>query len=119
VHVSAKSAITANWVAFFSGETSAARKTAVLQNGSEFAQIIKGQASSSIAKSVHAVVLSVTHITTTSATVHYSIYLSTQVALAKQLGQAVYQDGQWKVSDASFCVLLGLESVVSPSCPKS
>jgi hypothetical protein len=75
--------------------------------------------SSAIAKSVHAVVSSVTDITTTTATVRYRLYLGKSVALPNETGQAVYQGGQWKVSDASFCVLLGLEQVASPACPRS
>jgi hypothetical protein len=68
---------------------------------------------------VHAVVSSVTDITTTTATVRYRLYLGKSVALPNETGQAVYQGGQWKVSDASFCVLLGLEQVASPACPRS
>jgi hypothetical protein len=119
VHLSAKASITANWIAFFSGRTGAAQKTAALQNGSQFAQIIKGQANSAMAKSVRAVVLSVSDIGQTTARVRYSLYLGTTLALGDQVGQAVFQDGRWKVSDSSFCVLLGLEGVTSPACPKA
>ena len=113
------SLITATWIAFFDGNTSAAGKIAALENGSQFAQIINGQASSAMAKSVHATVSKVSDITATSAKVRYSIYLGTSVALANQTGDAVYQGGQWKVSVSSFCVLLSLEGVSAPMCPKS
>ena len=119
VHVSAKASITASWVEFFSGKTSAAQKTAALQNGGQFAQIIKGQANSALAKSVHAVVLSVNDIGATTASVRYSLYLGTTLALGDQIGRAIFQSGRWKVSDSSFCVLLGLEGVTTTACPKS
>jgi hypothetical protein len=56
-------------------------------------------------------------LTATSADVHYAIYLGSTPALPDQVGVAVKQDGTWKVSDASFCVLLNLEGVRAPSCP--
>ena len=36
--------------------------------------------------------------------------LGTTPALTNQSGPAVYQDGTWKVGDASFCALLALEN---------
>jgi len=42
--------------------------------------------------------------------VTYSILVSGTPALTNQAGVAVYQDGRWKVGDASFCGLLLLEN---------
>jgi hypothetical protein len=109
-------AIITNWTTFFSGQTSAARKLALLQNGSTFASIVNSQASSGLAQSAKAKVSAVTGLTATSGDVHYAIYLGSTPALPNQVGVAVKQDGTWKVSDASFCVLLNLEGVRSPSC---
>lgn len=116
---SAISSITTNWKAFFNGTTPASRKVALLQNGSSFAAIIDGQASSALAKSVRATVSKVSDVTASSANVRYSISLSGTTALANQTGAAVKQSGTWKVSDASFCVLLGLEGVKTPACSTS
>ena len=44
------------------------------------------------------------------ARVAYSILLGTTPALTNQSGLAVYQNGTWKVGDASFCGLLALEN---------
>jgi hypothetical protein len=110
-------AIITNWTTFFSGQTSAAKKLALLQNGSGFASIVNGQASSGLAQSAKAKVSTVTGLTATSADVHYAIYLGSTPALPNQVGVAVKQDGTWKVSDASFCVLLNLEGVRAASCP--
>jgi hypothetical protein len=110
-------AIITNWTTFFSGQTPAAKKLALLQNGSAFASIVNGQASSGLAQSAKAKVSTVTGLTATSGDVHYAIYLGSTPALPNEVGVAVKQDGIWKVSDASFCVLLNLEGVRAPSCP--
>jgi hypothetical protein len=44
------------------------------------------------------------------AAVTYDILLSGTPVLINQKGTAVYQDGTWKVGDASFCGLLTLEA---------
>lgn len=108
--VSAAAQIKANWEAFFSGTTPAARKIALLQNGREFAAIIQAQAASGLAKSASATVTAAHVISATQATVTYDIDLAGKPALSNQVGTAVYQDGTWKVGDVSFCKLLALEN---------
>ena len=102
--------VTANWVAFFDGKTSAAKKISLLQNGQKFASIINAQAGSGIAASAGAKVHAVTVNSPAQATVHYDITLNGQTALGNQTGTAVYQDGMWKVGDVSFCQLLKIEN---------
>lgn len=116
---SAKTEITRNWEAFFAGTTPASRKIALLQNGSEFAQVIRAQASSSIAKSASAKVLKVTITSGSSATVRYSVYFGSQPALSNQTGTAVLDHGTWKVGTASFCALLALQGTKVPACSSS
>lgn len=99
--------IKANWEAFFSGTTSAAKKITVLQNGQAFATIIHSQVS--LGSSTSADVTSVTVTSPTKATVKYNIVQSGTTVLPNQTGVAVYEDGTWKVGDASFCALLALE----------
>lgn len=107
---SATALITANWEAFFSGKTSAAEKITLLQNGQAFATIINAQSGSSMARSASAKVTKVTVTSTAQAAVIYNILLGTTPALTNQSGRAVYQNGTWKVGDASFCALLALEN---------
>jgi hypothetical protein len=107
---SATALITANWEAFFSGKTSAAKKITLLQNGQAFATIITAQSGSSMASSASAKVTKVAMTSPTQATVTYDILLGTTPALTSQSGLAVYQNGTWKVGDASFCALLALEN---------
>lgn len=101
--------ITANWVKFFDGTTSAADKIALLENGQQYAAQVNAQAGSALAKSVTAIVSSVTVDSATTATVKYSLALGGTVALPDQTGQAILQDGVWKVSAQSFQALLQLE----------
>jgi hypothetical protein len=102
--------ITSNWEAFFNGQTSAAKKIALLENGQKFASVINAQAGSGLASSAGAKVTAVVVNSPTKATVSYDITLSGATALANQTGTAVYQNGTWKVGDVSFCQLLKLEN---------
>jgi hypothetical protein len=106
----AKAQITTNWEAFFNGQTSAAKKISLLQNGQKFAAVINAQAGSGLAGSAGAKVTAVVVNSATSATVSYDITLSGATALPNQTGTAVYEGGTWKVGDVSFCQLLKLEN---------
>jgi hypothetical protein len=114
----AVSQIKANWEAFFNGQTPAAKKIKLLENGQRFASVINAQAGSGLASSAGAKVTAVVVNSSTKATVSYDITLSGATALANQTGTAVYQDGIWKVGDVSFCQLLKLENAGSsvPVC---
>ncbi len=103
------SAIKTNWTTFFDFKTATSNQVALLQNGSDFTNAINGMKSNPIASGANAKVLSVTNVTPTTATVKYNVLLGTAVALPNQTGMAVYEDGTWKVGDASLCGLLGLE----------
>jgi hypothetical protein len=46
----------------------------------------------------------------TQAAVSYSIYLGKTAMLQNQKGVAILDNGTWKVSDASVCVLLTMEN---------
>ena len=106
----AKAQITANWEAFFNGQTSAAKKISLLENGQKFASVINAQAGSGLASTAGAKVTGVVVNSATKATVAYDITLSGATALPNQTGTAVYEDGTWKVGDVSFCQLLKLEN---------
>jgi hypothetical protein len=106
----ATSVIKTNWEAFFNGKTGAAQKISLLQNGQTFASVIKAQASTTIASGASAAVTAVVVESATTATVSYNVDLNGTPALSNQTGTAVYQDGEWKVGDVSFCALLTLEN---------
>ena len=112
--MSAKTLIKANWQKFFSGTTTATQKTALLQNGEQYAKMIQPLVSSPLAKELSAKVTSVT-VTGKTATVKYNLLLAQQPILTGQTGQAVLQGGVWKVSDTSLDALLALMKSGLPS----
>ena len=114
---SASQQIKKDWAAFFAGTTSASNKVSLLQNGTAFSSVIKGQAGSALAKSASATVSKITLTSSSTATVIYTVLLGGQPALRDQTGEAVLEDGKWKVGTASFCALLALEQVSTPACP--
>ena len=115
----AVAAITANWEKFFSSSTPAAQRAALLQNGSTFAAAIKAFAGFPLASSLAARVTGVTVTSATAATVSYNITTTSGSSLLSgQKGTAVYQDGTWKVGDASLCALFKLvpDGTVPAAC---
>jgi len=106
----AAAAIAANWEAFFSAKTSDSKRVALLQDGTQFASVIKSQSGSSLAALATAKVLNVTVNSATQATVKYEILVGGTPELKNQTGTAVLQNGTWKVGVASFCGLLTIEN---------
>lgn len=105
-------AIEANWATFFDAKTPISRRIALLQNGSDFATVLKTQAESPLVRSF-AATSKVSHVTlsgTSQAYVTYAILVGGKPALSNQHGVAVYQNGVWKVGISSFCGLLKLEN---------
>jgi hypothetical protein len=98
--------ITANWEKFFASSTPVSEKVTLLQNGSTFGPAISGL--TSLVSGLGAKVTGVTVNSATSATVDYNLTAGGSSLLSGQTGTAVYQDGIWKVGDASLCDLLHL-----------
>jgi hypothetical protein len=106
----APAAITQNWTTFFDAKTPVATRISLLQDGQQFASVIRAQSGSGLAASATAKVTGVTTESPTQAKVTYSILIAGAPALTGQSGVAVLQDGIWKVGDSSFCGLLALEN---------
>ena len=100
--------ITANWEKFFSASTPLSQRVALLQNGSSFSSAINAFSKLPLADGIGAKVTGVTVNSATSATVTYAIVSGSTTLLGGQTGTAVYQDGMWKVGDASLCNLFKL-----------
>jgi hypothetical protein len=99
--------ITANWEKFFNSSTSNSDRVALLQNGNAFSGAISGLIS--LAPGLGAKVINVTVNSATSATVTYNLTAGgTSLFTSSQTGKAVYENGVWKVGDASLCSLLQL-----------
>jgi hypothetical protein len=98
--------ITANWEKFFSSSTPTSQRVALLQNGSAFGPAISGL--SSLVSGLGAKVTNVTLNSATSATVTYNLTSGGSSLLSGQSGKSVYENGVWKVGDATLCGLLRL-----------
>jgi hypothetical protein len=102
--------IAANWTTFFDAKTPVSKRVSLLQDGQQFASVIKSQAGGGLAASATAKVTKVVVSSATQATVTYNILVAGQTALSGKTGTAVKQDGTWKVGVSSFCGLLALEN---------
>jgi hypothetical protein len=108
----AEAAITANWKTVFNGKAPLDRRLALVQNGSQVAAFVKAQAKTSFGQAATGSTATVSSVIITSpsqATVHWDLLLLGTPLLKNQVGSAVYLDGVWKVSIASFCGLAYLE----------
>ena len=98
--------ITTNWEKFFAASTPVSQKLTLLQNGNLFSGSISGL--TSLVSGLGAKVTNVTLDSATKATVTYNLTAGGTNLLSNQTGTAVYQNGVWKVGDASLCGLLKL-----------
>jgi len=98
--------ITTNWEKFFNSSTPTSERVALLQNGNAFAPAISGL--TSLVSGLGATVTNVTVHSATSATVTYNLTASGSSLLKDKTGTAVYENGVWKVGDATLCGLLKL-----------
>jgi len=106
VNAAAVAEITTNWEKFFNASTPTSEKVALLQNGSAFAGAIGSL--SHLVSGLGAKVTAVTVNSATTATVTYNLTAGGSTLLSGQTGTAVYEDGVWKVADASLCGLIKL-----------
>jgi hypothetical protein len=107
----AVAAITANWKTVFNGKAPIPRRLALVQNGSQLTAFIEATAKTSFGQAAVGSTATVTSVIISSAqaTVHWNLLLLGTPLLKNQVGNAVYLDGVWKVSIASFCGLAYLE----------
>jgi hypothetical protein len=112
----AVAAITANWKTVFNGKAPIPRRLALVQDGSQLTAFIEAQAKTSFGQAamgstatVSSVIISSPAQAPRQATVHWDLLLLGTPLLKNQVGNAVYLDGIWKVSIASFCGLAYLE----------
>jgi hypothetical protein len=104
--------ITANWKTVFDGKAPLARRLALVQDGPQLTAFIQAQAKTSFGQAAagsSATVSSVLISSPAQATVHWNLLLLGTPLLKDQVGNAVYLNGVWKVSIASFCGLAYLE----------
>ena len=98
--------ITANWEKFFASSTPVSEKATLLQNGSTLSGAISGL--TGLVSGLGSKVTNVTLNSATSATVTYNLTAGGTNLLSNQTGTSVYENGVWKVGDATLCGLLHL-----------
>jgi hypothetical protein len=104
-----------NWELFFSPQTSVADKEKYLQHGSVLAPLLQGFAADPRVGQVSATVSNVSFTSATTATVTYALSLQGTVVEPNATGQAVLEDGTWKVADSTLCGLVALTG--NPNLP--
>jgi hypothetical protein len=104
----AKAAITKTWETFFNAKTSTSERVKLLQNGQVLAPAIGALNASPQARAVSSTVTSVTFLSATTAKVGYNLAVSGRVVLPNATGDAVLDNGTWKVGTRSLCSLLAL-----------
>lgn len=104
----AQAEIKKNWEAFFSKSTPVAKKIDYIEHGDQLEAAVQQFGSDPRTRQASAKVTDVFASSPTSATVKYQVLLNGKVALPSAVGDAVYEDGVWKVSDKTLCGLLGL-----------
>lgn len=109
--------ITANWQTFFHAGTPLADRQALLEDGAQYEQALTIRSADPLQAQASAVVRSVTLTDATHAHVVFDVMLGDTVALPAAEGDAILQDGTWKVRAESFCalILLGATEPI-PGC---
>jgi hypothetical protein len=107
-----------NWETFFDGSSSTSnqKRAALLQNGEQFASIIKAVSENPLSRQLSAKVSAVDVTDADSAKVKYTLYLGKNAVLKNQEGTAVRENGTWKVGIGSFCNLLELQGAAPKAC---
>ncbi|MBO0852366.1 MAG: hypothetical protein J2P18_01200, partial [Nocardia sp.] len=106
-------AVTDAFVQFFDAKQPADKRAAVVQNGPAFQPVIAAMGT----QPTSATVAAVSTTDPTHANVTYSLLMNGQPALANQAGQAIQDNGQWKVAATTFCALAKLQpGAAVPGC---
>ncbi|MEV5647231.1 hypothetical protein AB0L57_03175 [Nocardia sp. NPDC052254] len=109
-------AVTDAYVQFFDAKQPADQRAAVVEKGDGFAPVLAAQASNPQAQGTSATVSKVATVDATHADVTYTLLMNGNPVLPDQAGQAVQENGQWKVAASTFCTLLKLQGGTAPAC---
>jgi len=107
-------AVTDSYVAFFNGTTPPATRAGLVENGDAFLPALEGMAADPQATATAATVEGVTASGDGLATVSWTLLMNGAPVLPDQSGEAIEEDGTWKVSAATFCALLAIQGDGTP-----
>ncbi|MEV4241713.1 MULTISPECIES: hypothetical protein [Nocardia] len=108
-------AVTHAFVAFFDTKTPVDQRVALVENGTTFAPVLTAQADNPATQTT-ATVSAVQAGDAAHATVTYTLLMGGNPVLPDQSGQAVQENGQWKVAATTFCALVELQGGPVPGC---
>ncbi|OXR45706.1 hypothetical protein B7C42_01998 [Nocardia cerradoensis] len=109
-------AVTDAYVLFFDAKQPADKRAAAVEKGDVFAPVLAAQAGNPQAQGTSATVSKVTTVDADHADVTYTLLMGGNPVLPDQAGQAVQENGQWKVAATTFCALLKLQGGTAPAC---
>ncbi|WP_407564044.1 hypothetical protein [Streptomyces sp. 184] len=112
----AEKEIEENWTTFFSPDSDADAKLAVLEDGEAMRPLMTAFSDDKRWKQVSAEVTSVEFDSAEEADVTYDIALEGQTAVPGATGVSVLQDGTWKVSKKAICTLVEMSGSPGPGC---
>ncbi|MEE2060817.1 hypothetical protein [Rhodococcus artemisiae] len=111
-------AVTDAWVTFFNGTTPPETRAGLVENGDAFLPALEGMVADPQATATTATVEGVTSAGDDAAVVSWTLLMNDAPVLPDQSGEALLEDGQWKVSAVTFCTLLAIQGDGSavPGC---
>lgn len=112
----AEKEIEENWTTFFSPDSDADAKLAVLEDGEAMRPLMSAFADDKRWKQVGAKVTSVEFDSAEEADVTYDIALKGRTVVPGATGVSVLQDGTWKVSKRAICTLVEMSGSPGPGC---
>ncbi|WP_420750090.1 hypothetical protein [Rhodococcus sp. O3] len=107
-------AVTNAYVTFFNGATPPAERAALVENGDVFLPTLEAMTSNPQAMATTATVEGVTLSDPENADVKWTLLMNGAPVLPDQSGNAIQQDGTWKVSATTFCTLLAIQGGGAP-----
>lgn len=113
-----KQEITDAYVTFFNGTSPVDVRVGLVENGDTFRPALEGMAADPRASATTVTVAAVEGVDETNANVTYTLLMGGTPVMPDQGGQAVNQDGTWKVAAATFCALLSVQGggTLPPGC---
>jgi hypothetical protein len=109
-------AVTKAYAVFFSPKSSLAASLQALQHGPVFRTAVVAQSNSSQAQHAGARVTKVVLLSPQVAAVTFDVLVSGAVLLPNRPGNAVRENGRWKVAAKTFCDLLALTNQAPQPC---
>ncbi len=109
-------AIETNVKTFFAANTTIQQRENLLQNGSQFVQVMQGEFTQLDSQKPSVVINSISYTNSTTAKVNYTVDLNGQPVLKDQTGEALLINNSWKVSDSTLCELLSMGGQTPSIC---